>query len=108
MAQPYLSDGTILDRPSELAISHTNPLLNEVPGYYMNNTKNNRLFGNVYLDWEIIKGLKFRSVFGIDQQSEREGEYKDYMCTENYQFGRGSEFSAPSTVRHLIILLKIH
>lgn len=94
MAQPYLADGTILDRPSELAISHTNPLLNEVPGYYVNNIKNNRLFGNLYLDWEIIKGLRFKSVFGIDQQSSREGEYEDFMCTRNYQFGRGSAFSA--------------
>ena len=68
MAQPYLSDGTILDKPSELATSHTNPLLNEVPGYYDNNTQNNRLFGNLFLDWEIVKGLRFKSVFGIDQQ----------------------------------------
>lgn len=94
IAQPYLSDGTILDRPSELAISHTNPLLNEVPGYYVNNVINNRLFGNVFLNWEIIKGLKFKSVLGIDNQSNREGKYEDYMCTANYQFGRGSSFSA--------------
>jgi TonB-linked SusC/RagA family outer membrane protein len=94
MAEPYLSDGTILDRPSELALSHTNPLLNEVPGYYVNNTRDNRLFGNVHLEWEIINGLRFKSVFGIDQQSSRQGEYKDYMCTENYQFGRGSEFAS--------------
>ncbi len=94
MAQPYLADGTILDRPSELAISHTNPLLNEVPGYYKNNTQSNRLFGNLFLEWELIKGLRFRSVFGIDQQSNRAGEYEDYMCTANYQFGRGSAFSA--------------
>jgi TonB-dependent starch-binding outer membrane protein SusC len=93
MAQPYLSDGSILDRPSELATSHTNPLLNEVPGYYENNTLGNRLFGNVYLDWDLIKGLKFKSIFGIDQQSDRQGEYEDYMCTANYQFGRGSSFS---------------
>jgi TonB-linked SusC/RagA family outer membrane protein len=94
MAQPYLSDGSILDRPSELATSHTNPLLNEVPGYYKNNTQGNRLFGNLYLDWELIKGLRFRSVFGLDQQSNRAGEYEDYMCTANYQFGRGSSFSS--------------
>ncbi|HUV01006.1 MAG TPA: SusC/RagA family TonB-linked outer membrane protein, partial [Bacteroidales bacterium] len=75
MAQPYLADGTILDRPSELAISHTNPLLNEVPGYYKNNTQSNRLFGNLFLEWELLKGLKFKSVFGLDQQSSRAGEY---------------------------------
>ncbi|MCE5346654.1 MAG: TonB-dependent receptor [Bacteroidales bacterium] len=94
MAQPYLSDGTILDKPSELATSHTNPLLNEVPGYYSNNTQNNRLFGNLFLEWEIVKGLRFKSLLGIDQQSIREGKYEDYMCTANYQFGRGSSFSA--------------
>lgn len=94
IAEPYLSDGTILDKPSELAISHTNPLLNEVPGYYNNNTQDNRLFGNLYLDWELIKGMHFKSVLGIDQQSIRNGEYMDYMCTGNYQFGRGSTFSA--------------
>lgn len=94
LAEPYLSDGTILDKPSELSISHTNPLLNELPGYYNNNTQNNRLFGNLFLDWELVKGLKFRSVFGIDQQSFRNGEYADYMCTGNYQIGRGSSFTA--------------
>jgi TonB-linked SusC/RagA family outer membrane protein len=94
LAEPYLSDGSILDRPSELAISHTNPLLNEVPGYYQNNTLTNRLFGNIYIDWEFIKGLRFRSIFGLDQNSNRFGEYVDYMCTANYQFGRGSSFAA--------------
>jgi len=94
MAQPYLSDGTILDKPSELAPSHTNPLLNEVSGYYDNNTQNDRLFGNLFIDWEIVKGLRFKSVFGIDSQSRRDGEYVDYMCTGNYQSGRGSSMSA--------------
>ena len=94
MAEPYLSDGTILDKPSELAISHTNPLLNEIPGYYNNNTQSNRLFGNLFVDWQLIKGMHFKSVFGIDQQSLRNGEYMDYMCTGNYQFGRGSSFLA--------------
>ena len=93
MAQPYLSDGSILDRPSELATSHTNPLLNEVEGYYKNNTLDGRLFSNLYLDWEIIKGLRFKSVLGLDNQSTRRGTYEDYMCTSNYQFGRGSSFS---------------
>lgn len=94
LAQPYLANGTILDKPSELATSHTNPLLNEVSGYYTNNTLDNRLFGNLYLDWEVFKGFQFKSTFGLDQQSKRIGEYEDYMCTANYQFGRGSSFDA--------------
>jgi TonB-dependent starch-binding outer membrane protein SusC len=93
MAQPYLSDGSILDKPSELAQSHTNPLLNEVDGYYSNNTQASRIFGNVYLEWEIINGLRFKTIFGLDQQASRNGTYEDYMCTSNYQSGRGSSLS---------------
>lgn len=93
LAEPYLSDGSILDKPSELAVSHTNPLLNEVPGFYTDNTLSNRLFGNVFLNWEIVSGLQFKSSLGIDAQSGRQGIYEDYMCTANYQFGRGSYFS---------------
>ncbi|MCU0377893.1 MAG: TonB-dependent receptor [Bacteroidales bacterium] len=104
LAQPYLSDGTILDRPSELAVSHTNPLLNEVDGYYENNTLSNRLFGNVFLNWNILKGLTFRSSLAIDAQSGRQGIYEDYMCTANYQFGRGSYFSSESdqTMKYIL------
>jgi TonB-dependent starch-binding outer membrane protein SusC len=94
LAEPYLSNGSILDKPSELAVSHTNPLLNEVPGYYQNNTQSNRLFGNLFLDWDIIKGLKFKSVLGLDQQSSRAGVYEDYMCTSKYQSVGLSSFSA--------------
>ena len=96
MAQPYLADGTILDRPSELAVSHTNPLLNEVEGFYSNNTLSSRLFGNVFVSWDIVKGLQFRTSLGVDAQSGRQGIYEDYMCTANYQFGRGSSFSSES------------
>jgi len=94
MAQPFLADGTILDRPSELAVSHTNPLLNEVEGFYTNNTLSSRLFGNVFMTWDIFKGLQFRTSLGVDGQSGRQGMYEDYMCTANYQFGRGSYISA--------------
>jgi TonB-linked SusC/RagA family outer membrane protein len=92
IAQPYLADGTILDKPSELATSHTNPLLNEVPGYYQDNTQSSRFFGNIFGEVELIKNLKFRSIFGVDQQFSRKGTYEDYMCTSNYQSGRGSYF----------------
>lgn len=93
LAEPYLADGTILDKPSELAPSHTNPLFNDVPGYYNNNTQDSRLFGNVFIDWELLKGIHFKSVLGINNQSIRNGEYTDYMCTGNYQIGRGSGFT---------------
>ncbi|MDZ7635863.1 MAG: hypothetical protein U5L72_16070 [Bacteroidales bacterium] len=104
MAQPYLADGTILDRPSELAVSHTNPLLNEVEGFYENNTLSSRLFGSVFATWDIFKGLQFRTSLGIDAQSGRQGIYEDYMCTSNYQFGRGSYLSSESdqTMKYIL------
>jgi TonB-dependent starch-binding outer membrane protein SusC len=92
LAQPYYANGTIFDKPSELATSHTNPLFNEVDGYYANNTKSNRLFGNVYADFEIIKNLKFKTVLGVDQNASRNGIYNDYMTTGLYQSGGGSTF----------------
>ena len=94
MAQPYLADGSILDKPSELTASHTNPLLNEVEGYYANNTLGNRIFGNVFATLDIVKNLQFKTVLGIDGQSSREGEYVDYMCTGSYQSGRSSFMKA--------------
>ena len=104
MAQPYLSDGSILDRPSELAVSHTNPLLNEVEGFYTNNTLSSRLFGNVFVTWNIFKGLQFKTSLGVDGQSGRQGIYEDYMCTSNYQFGRGSYISAENdqTMKYIL------
>lgn len=104
MAQPYLSDGTILDRPSELAVSHTNPLLNEVPGFYENNTLSSRLFGSVFATWDIVKGLQFKTSLGIDAQAGRQGIYEDYMCTSNYQFGRGSYLSSENdqTMKYIL------
>ena len=104
MAQPYLSDGSILDRPSELAVSHTNPLLNEVEGFYENNTLSSRLFGSVFATWDIMEGLQFRTSLGIDAQSGRQGIYEDYMCTSNYQFGRGSYLSSENdqTMKYIL------
>ncbi|MCK7533221.1 MAG: hypothetical protein MZV63_20385 [Marinilabiliales bacterium] len=64
MAQPYLSDGSILDRPSELATSHTNPLLNEVEGFYENNTLSSRLFGSVFATWDIMQGPAVQNITG--------------------------------------------
>jgi TonB-dependent starch-binding outer membrane protein SusC len=97
ISQPFLADGTILTYPSELGRSYTNPLLNEEPGFYQNNLQSNRLFGNLYLEWEIVKGLRFKSILGIDTQSQREGVYEDYMAVNHLQSAIGSTFSASNS-----------
>ena len=98
ISQIRLPDGSLLDRPAELGRSYTNPLINELPNYYVDNTQNNRLFANMYLEWEIIKGLNLKSVFGIDDQSERRGQYSDFMSASNYQASQGSYMSASNSL----------
>lgn len=94
LSQLYYTDGTLLPYPSELGKSYCNPLFNEVPGYYKNNTQTGRLFANIYLEWEILKGLRFKSVLGIDSESSRRGLYEDYMIASHFQRSTGSSFSA--------------
>ncbi len=98
ISQVRLPDGSLLDKPAELGRSYTNPLINELPNYYIDNTRNNRLFASMYLEWEIIKGLNLKSVFGIDDQSDRRGQYTDFMSTVNYQAGQSSFMSASNSV----------
>ncbi|HZK61966.1 MAG TPA: SusC/RagA family TonB-linked outer membrane protein, partial [Anaerovoracaceae bacterium] len=98
LSQIYLSDGSLLPYPSELGKSYCNPLFNEVPGYYKNNNQNSRVFGNMYLEWNIVKGLSFKSVFGLDTSSDRLGWYEDYMTANHFQNSKGSSFLANNGV----------
>ena len=94
LSQIYLADGSLLPYPSELGKSYCNPLFNEVPGYYKYNSQNNRMFGNIYLEWDIVKGLLFKSVIGLDASSDRLGWYEDYMTANHFQNSKGSSFLA--------------
>ncbi len=93
LSQPYFADGTLNPYPSELGKSYGNPLFNELPGYYQNNIQSSRLFANTYLEWEIQKGLRFKSVFSFDTYSIRTGIYEDYMTVGHFQRAIGSSFS---------------
>jgi TonB-linked SusC/RagA family outer membrane protein len=100
ISQIYSADGTLLDRPSELGRSYTNPLINELPGYYVNNIRSNRLFSNLFLDWEIVKGLHLKSVLGIDNNTRRQGSYEDYMTKNLFQASLGSKFSVENSMNY--------
>ncbi len=86
-----------LDQPSQLAPAHTNPLLNEKEGYYQNVTQANRFFGSAYINWEIIKGLTFKTMLAADVQNSFQGIYEDYMCTGRYQSNKGTGISQSNT-----------
>ena len=97
IAEVYQTDGSLVLKPSpSLCDSHWNPLLDEEPGYYQNNVKSNRFFSNAYGEWNVIKGLKFKTMFGVDQQDTRNGLYDDYLSA-NAQSSSGSKFSVSNT-----------
>ncbi|QMU29057.1 SusC/RagA family TonB-linked outer membrane protein [Adhaeribacter radiodurans] len=57
-----------------------NPVGNEYKNHQLNETY--ALEGNVYADWEIMKGLNFRSTFGASLYND-----KNYNFQEAYDFG---------------------
>jgi TonB-linked SusC/RagA family outer membrane protein len=58
-----------------------NPLLSKDNAFYQ--AKVYRTIGNVYANWEIVKGLTFRSEFGIDQLNQAEDSYFGRLTFRN-------------------------
>lgn len=93
----YLSDGSINATPNPLYAAHCSPLLDDVDGAYQHNIETSRFFGNVYAQITPFKGLVFKSLFNLDRQDEREGEYQDYESQQRYQSPRTSYMSNERT-----------
>ncbi|MFO7657309.1 MAG: TonB-dependent receptor [Bacteroidales bacterium] len=72
----YNEDGTYNNIPDPVwADNQISPMLDEVPGAQVHDILSSRVFGSTYLNWEIFKGLSFRSSLGIDLTITKEGEY---------------------------------
>ncbi len=69
---PYDGEGNVNTFPVGDA-STLNPLMDQVPGNYVDNELNRRLFGNVSLDWKILPDMVFTSRLGIDNTNSRRG-----------------------------------
>ena len=91
-----------LDIPSDLANSHTNPLINQKDGYYENLTQSNRFFGNTYLNIEPIKGLVLKTILSTDLNNKFVGIYEDYQITSRNQSGKDSYMSQENTNEYKI------
>lgn len=79
---PYNEDGSINKYPfTGSGATDINMLLNQDRDNYVDETKNNRFFGTLTLDWEIIKGLQFRTNFGYDIQHSRNGHFEGVNST---------------------------
>ena len=81
----HLTDGTLYETPNPRYPAHSNPLLDEEEGNYLNNTLSTRFFGNTYLEFTPVKDLKFKTLFSLDRSNGRQGIYQDYKSVGRYQ-----------------------
>lgn len=72
IAQPYDSTGKLIFNPGNDG-NIVNPLND--PNTVFNEIRINRLLGNVFGEIVLLRGLKFRSAFGIDLRNERQGTF---------------------------------
>ena len=85
ITHPYRADGSIIETPNPRYAAHCNPLLDEIPGNYVNNIESTRLFGNGYLEIDPIKNAIFKSSLTVDRSNARTGLYQDYQSVSRYQ-----------------------
>jgi len=58
-----------------------NPLISVNNAYYHTNVY--RTLGNVFANWEFLKGLAFRTEFGVDQTNQSEDQYLNSLTVRN-------------------------
>lgn len=79
---PFNEDGSLNKYPfTGSGATDVNMLFNQDRNNYVDETKSNRFFGTLYLNWEIIKGLQFRTNFGYDSQNARQGHFEGVNST---------------------------
>jgi TonB-linked SusC/RagA family outer membrane protein len=75
-----LISGTLPGEAEDFPLYY-NPLISKNNAFYKANVY--RTIGNVYANWEIVKGLTFRSEFGIDQLNQAEDSYFGALTFRN-------------------------
>ena len=79
---PFNEDGTLNKYPfTGSGATDINMLFNQDRDNYVDETKSSRFFGTLFLNWEIIKGLHFRTNFGYDSQNSRNGHFEGVNST---------------------------
>ncbi|HEY1202785.1 MAG TPA: SusC/RagA family TonB-linked outer membrane protein, partial [Niastella sp.] len=68
---PYNTDGSIVRIPGNA--NQVNPLLEELPGAYINKTNTTRILSSAYAEWKPLPNLTLRSNLGITNSSSRNG-----------------------------------
>ncbi len=85
LGNPYNADGTINFNPIGDGI-RSNPLSELVDGKRINETKTNRVFSSAYLETEIVAGLKYKLLAGIDLRYVTHGTFEGQF-TNNVKNG---------------------
>lgn len=79
---PFNEDGTLNKYPfTGSGATDINMLFNQDRNNYVDETKSSRFFGTFFLNWEVIKGLHFRTNFGYDAQNSRNGHFEGVNST---------------------------
>ncbi len=72
---PYNADGSLPKFPGNG--NQVNPLLEEVPGNYINENAITRILSTAYAEWKPITGMVIRSNLGIVNGNSRNGSFQD-------------------------------
>src|SRR5688572_2418769 len=68
---PYNPDGSLVRIPGNA--NQLNPLMEELPGAYINKTNTTRILSSAYAEWKPLHNLTLRSNLGITNSSSRNG-----------------------------------
>lgn len=79
---PYAEDGSLRFLPTNDGI-RTNPLSEVVPDAYIDERRFTRIFVPLYLEANIIDGLKYRANFGPDIRFRRRGLFRASLTNAN-------------------------
>jgi len=75
-----------------------NPLISVNNAYYHANVY--RTLGNVFANWEFLKGLAFRTEFGVDQTNQSEDQYLNSLTVRNTGTSNGLGQNSTTGVIH--------
>jgi TonB-linked SusC/RagA family outer membrane protein len=95
IAKAFDEDGTLIRYPAPGYNTQFNPLADEVPGEFINNIIDKRLFTSGYLDIKFHEDFLFKSTIGLDIHDFRNGFYRGYNTLANV--GRNSRSGHEST-----------
>lgn len=71
---PYNADGTLAKYPGNG--NQVNPLLEEEPGAFINQSNITRILSTAYAEWRPFKGMSIRSNLGVTNSNSRNGSFQ--------------------------------